>query len=879
MSKICILSALLTVLTVTAFSQDPEKKLYTATRITSAPVINGKLDDAAWQSGIWLDDFVQYEPFNGRSASQRTEFNILFDDNYLYVAIKAFDTSPDSIVNRLTRRDEADGDLVGIIFDSFHDLRTGFLFGVSSAGVKYDRMVMNDGEYEDPSWDPNWWVQTSINSEGWVAEMKIPFSQVRFDKNSGTVWGLEVGRILYRKNETTFWQHIPKEAPGMVHLYGEMKGLDEIKPRKILDITPYTVAKTETFKAVPENPFLRKGRLSGINAGLDAKIGVTNNLTMDLTINPDFGQVEADPSEVNLSAYETFFKEKRPFFIEGKNITNFGLGIGDGENGNDNLFYSRRIGRRPQVSPDLEDDWYADVPIQSAIIGAAKLTGKTRNGLSVGFINAVTNDEFAEIDTIGGRMQRMVEPLTNYFIGRVQKDSHNGNTLIGGMVTSTNRALNSTVRDYLHESAYTAGADFTQYFDNKNWMVNFNAAFSTVQGSRKAIENTQRSAVRYFQRPDNSFSVLDTNRTSLSGTGGRLQIVKQNGNWNFMGVSIWKSPGFETNDVGYLREANQVLSVLWGQYQQFEPKGIYRRYSINADVYSVLNFEGDHLAKGLEWNANMNLKNFWRVFTGGSFRGNNLDQSILRGGPMMKTPGNWDVRFGFSTDSRKKLVFDGYSNFRNGYSKSSNSFYSEGGFSYKPTNYLVLSFNPSFSKSFSELQYVSSVDATNQGKKYIFASIDRQTVSASFRVNVNLSPDLTLQYWGQPFIATGAYNNHKQIVNPMADNFGDRFRVFSPNQISRDDDEYLIDENGDSSTDYRFDRKDFNVKEFLSNLVLRWEYSPGSSLFLVWSQSRKTSGDVGKMDLTDDLGDLFDGSDNKPHNVFLIKFSYRFGLK
>lgn len=878
MSKKCILSALLISTIVAIYAQTPEKKLYTATRTSTTPTINGILDDVTWQSGTWIDDFTQYEPFSGRPTSQRTEFNILFDDNNLYVAIKAFDTSPDSIVNRLTRRDDTDGDLVGIIFDSFHDLRTGFLFGVSSAGVKYDRMVMNDGEYEDPSWDPNWWVQTSINSEGWVAEMKIPFSQVRFDKNSGAVWGLEVGRILYRKNETDFWQHIPKEAPGMVHLYGEMKGLEEIKPRKIFDVTPYIVAKTETFKAIPENPFLSKGHLSGINAGLDAKIGVTNNMTMDLTINPDFGQVEADPSEVNLSAYETFFQEKRPFFIEGKNITNFGLGIGDGENGNDNLFYSRRIGRRPQVSPDLEDGWYADEPIQSAIIGAAKLTGKTKNGLSVGFINAVTNDEFAQIDTIGGRMQKMVEPLTNYFIGRVQKDSRNGNTLVGGMFTATNRVLNDAVRDELHESAYTAGTDFTQYFDDKNWVVNFSAALSQVQGSKKAIENTQRSPVRYFQRPDNSFSVLDTNRTSLSGTGGRLQISKQNGNWNFMGVSIWKSPGFETNDVGYLREANNILSVLWAQYQQFEPKGIYRSYSINADVYSVVNFEGDQLGNGLEWNGNMNLKNFWSVFTGGSLHSNNLDQSILRGGPMMKTPGNWDIRFGFSTDSRKKFVFESYANFRDGYSKSSNSFYSEGGFSYKPTNYLVLSFNPSFSKSFSEIQYVNTINA-NQGDKYIFASIDRETLSASFRINVNLSPDLTLQYWGQPFIATGAYNNHKQIVNPMADNYSDRFRIFSPDQISRDGDEYLIDENGDSSTDYRFDRKDFNFKEFLSNLVLRWEYSPGSSVFLVWNQSRSSSNDSGNLNMMNDLGDLFDGSDNKPHHVFLVKFSYRFGLK
>ena len=876
--KKCLICGILILALHSAYAQTPEMKLYTATRTTSPPTINGKLDDLAWQSGTWPDDFTQNQPFSGRPATQRTEFNILFDDNYLYVAIKAYDTSPDSIVNRLTRRDEADGDLAGVIFDSFHDLRTGFLFGVSSAGVKYDRMIMNDGEYEDPSWDPNWWVQTSINDEGWIAEMKIPFSQVRFDKNSGTVWGLEIGRVLYRNNETSFWQHIPKEAPGMVHLFGEMKGLEQIKPRKIFDVTPYAVAKTETFEAVPENPFLAKGRSSKINAGLDAKIGVTNNMTMDLTINPDFGQVEADPSEVNLSAYETFFREKRPFFIEGNNITSFGLGIGDGDVGNDNLFYSRRIGRRPQVYPELEDEWNADVPIQANILGAAKLTGKTKDGFSVGFIDAVTSEENAEIDTIGGRMLKTVEPLTNYFIGRVQKDIHDGNTIIGGIFTGTNRILNDETQNFLHKSAYTAGIDFTQYFKNKSWSLNFNNAFSLVQGSKEAIENTQKSSARYFQRPDKDYAVLDPNRTSLAGSGGRLQIIKQNGNWNFMSATIWKTPGFETNDVGYLREADQVLSVLWGQYNQFEPKGIYRQYNINADIYSVWNFGADQLGKGLEWNANMNLKNFWNLYTGGSVRGNNLDQSILRGGTMMKTPGNWNVRFGFSTDSRKKLVFDSNTNLNVGFQESSNNFNTNVGFSYKPTNFLVLSFNPGFSKSFNELQYVSTIEL-NQGDKYIFANIDRKTISTSFRINVNLSPDLTLQYWGQPFIATGKYNDHKQIVNPMADNYDNRFRIFSPSQISLDDDEYIIDENGDGSTDYRFYKKDFNFKEFLSNFVLRWEYSPGSSVFLVWSQSRSSSDNSGNLNLSDDLSNLFDGSDNKPHNVFLIKLSYRFGLK
>ncbi len=860
------------------FGQAPEKKQYTATKITTPPAINGILDDAAWQEGTWVDDFTQNQPYNGRPASQRTGFKILFDDNNLYVAIMAYDTAPDSIVSRLTRRDQTDGDLAGIIVDSFHDLRTGFLFGVSASGVKYDHMLTNDGQNEDTSWDPNWWVKTSVNSEGWVAEMKIPFSQFRFEKNSGEVWGLEVGRVLYRKNETTYWQHIPKDAPGLVHLFGELKGLEQIEPRKIFDVTPYGVARVESFQKVPENPFLAAGKSSAINGGVDAKIGVTNNMTMDLTINPDFGQVEADPSEVNLTAFETFFSEKRPFFIEGNNITNFGLGIGDGDVGNDNLFYSRRIGRRPQGDPSLKEGWNADIPVQTSILGAAKLTGKTKNGFSLGILEAVTAQQNAEIDTIGGRISETVEPLTNYFVGRVQKDINDGKTLIGGMFTSTNRALDANLSNFMHKSAYTGGADFTQYFNNKNWMFNLNAAFSLVEGSREAITNTQKSSARYLQRPDNNYATLDTSLTSLAGSGGRMQIMKLNGHWNLMSATIWKTPGFETNDLGYLREADQVLSVLWAQYSQWEPKWIYKKYSINSDIYSIWNFGGNNIARGYEWNANMELKNFWSVYTGGALRGRNLDQAILRGGPVMKTPGNISAWLGFTSDNRRKLVFDVSINKSKGLENCTDDFRAGMGVSFKPTNYLVLTFSPSFNKSFCELQYVTTLNADNKNK-YIFASIDRKTISTSFRVNLNLSPNLTVQYWGQPFVSSGKYYDHKLISDPLADNYHSRFLTYSPSQISMAGDNYNVDENADGTPDYEFEKMDFNVQEFLSNLVVRWEYAPGSSLYLVWSQTRSSSDNSGNMNLFNDLSNLFSDDVNKPHNVFLVKFSYRFGLK
>jgi hypothetical protein len=867
--------------------QTPEKKQYRAERLTVAPDIDGILDDEAWKEGTWNDDFTQNRPYSGRSATQKTEFKILFDENNLYFAIKAFDTSPDSIINRLTRRDQADGDLVGIILDSFHDLRTGFVFGVSSAGVKYDKMLTNDGQNEDSSWDPNWWVKTSINEEGWIAEMKIPFSQVRFEKNSGDVWGLEIARILYRNNEQDFWQDIPRDAPGFIHLMGEISGLEQIKPRKIFDITPYGVAKAETFKSVPGNPFLDKGKKYGLNGGIDAKIGVTNNMTMDLTINPDFGQVEADPSEVNLSAYETFFSEKRPFFIEGNNITNFNLGVGNGDIGNDNLFYSRRIGRRPQGNPDLNDGSYADVPTATTILGAAKLTGKTKNGLSLGFIEAITAEEKAKIDNEGERTYETVEPLTNYFVGRVQKDFNEGKTILGGILTGTNRFLDANLdanlANYMHKSAYSGGIDFTQYFKNKNWKFNLNVALSQVNGTKKALEYTQMSSARYYQRPDNNYIRFDTTRTSLVGSGGRMMIEKLNGHLYLAGATIWKSPGFETNDLGYLREADQILSGIAVGYNQWEPKWIYRSYNINGDAFIMNNFGGNIIVKVFEWNASMELKNYWSVWTGGNLQSSSLSTGMLRGGPMMKLPGNMYARIGFSTDYRKKLTFNVYLNGSKGWENYSRNLNTGVDISYKPTNYFSFTVSPAYSKSFSELQYVTNL-TYNINDRYIFASIDRKTISASLRVNLNLSPDLTFQYWGQPFIATGRYYDHKYILDPMANSYRDRFHTYTASQLT-DGSDYSIDENMDGINDYTFGKTDFNYKAFLSNLVIRWEYSPGSSVYLVWSQTRNGINPTGSMDYFNDIGDLFNRRLFKEDdnyflkNVFLIKFSYRFGLK
>jgi len=531
------------------------------------------------------------------------------------------------------------------------------------------------------------------------------------------------------------------------------------------------------------------------------------------------------------------------------------------------------------MNPEPENEtYYIDQPRYTSILGAAKLTGKSKNGLSVGVIEAVTANEKAVVDTVGGRYSESVEPLTNYFIGRVQKDINDGNTIIGGILTSTYRDLDPNLAQYMHKSAVSGGLDFTQYFKEKSWMFNINAAMSNVTGTKDAISLTQKSSARYYQRPDKNYAVYDPDKTSLTGSGGRMEISKLNGHWNMVGALLWKTPGFETNDLGYLREADQLLAIYWVGYKQWEPKKFYRSYNINFDVYTGFDFGGNWIAKGIEGSINGTFKNYWNAFTGFNINLPFLSNSMLRGGPMMKMPGQINYRIGFNTDDRKKLVFNVYNGVNGGFMNSSFSYNAQVGVSVKPTNYLKISFNPGYSYSNDELQYVSTQNYGSDDR-YVFGTIDMNTFSASIRVNLNLSPNLTLQYWGQPFIASGKYTSYKYITDPLADNYHNRFNIYTNEQIIPGDGIYSIDENMDGTIDYEFDRPDFNVQEFLSNLVLRWEYNPGSSVYVVWSQNRSGFNDSGTMNLGNDLGDLFNNEMNHPYNVFLIKFSYRFGLR
>ncbi|QKG79812.1 DUF5916 domain-containing protein [Tenuifilum thalassicum] len=857
------------------FAQGVEKKSCFAVRANPhATIVDGELSDEIWTKGVWSSDFTQHEPHNGSNPSQKTEFKIAYDDDYLYAAFRMYDDEPDKIVARVTRRDDTEGDYVAIGFDSYFDKRTAFVFLLTASGSKMDMVVTEDGGNEDENWDPIWWGKAKRTSFGWTAEMKIPLNQLRFSAVDEQVWGLQVGRHIYRNQETDFWQHIPKDAAGFVHLFGNLYGLKGLTPKRQVEIAPYVVAKTESFKPEEGNPFMT-GRRNGLNVGADAKIGLTNNFTLDLTVNPDFGQVEADPAEVNLTAFETYFEEKRPFFIEGSNLFSFPLMFGDGDLASNNLFYSRRIGRAPQRDVELADNEYAHVPSNTTILGAAKVTGRTPNGFSLGVLESVTGNAYAQVDSLGRRYHQLVEPLTNYTVLAAKQELNDGNTIITGMLTSTNRSLNDITKDVYHKNAITGGVGVQHMWADKKYAVELKLFGSHVDGTKDAILITQTSSARYFQRPDIKHVSLDSSRTALNGSGGMFQFGKiGQGHIRYMAAVAWRSPQFEINDIGYTPNVDDIFQVIWVGLRYWEPTSIYRSFNVNFNQWTGWNFGGDFIQKGANVNLHMQLPNYWSVSTGVNWNGEGLSVSELRGGPALLLPGGWNTWYNIQSDGRKRLILGGGgSNFFGFFDNSfRQNFYLW--LRYKPSKSIQLSLNPSFSHSESNLAYVTNVDLADE-TKYIRGFLNRDTWALSLRLEYSINPELSVQYYGRPYFTSGKYTDFKYITNPKADNYSDRFMEYTNSQLSYNNDaeEYSIDENTDGALDYTFSNPNFNYLNLQSNLIVRWEFRPGSSLYLVWTHGKEAYESIYSRSLNDDVDNLWD---SHPHNVFLVKFSYRF---
>jgi hypothetical protein len=862
--------------TLFAFQPPAEKRTYVAKPINPhPPQIDGRLDDPVWQHVDWTTDFTQREPDDGAAPSQQTAFKIMYDEKNLYVAIRAYDNEPGKIVRRVTRRDGFDGDWVEINIDSYFDHRTGFSFAINAAGVKGDEAISNDGENWDSNWNPVWYADVSSDESGWAAEMRIPFSQLRFGDKEEHVWGIEVQRRIFRKQERSVWQYIPQNTPGWVSYFGELHGLKGIKASRRVEMLPYSVSSSRRFEKDAANPFAT-GQLTKLSGGLDAKMGVTSDLTMDVTINPDFGQVEADPSEVNLTAFETFFEEKRPFFIEGQSILEYRLAGGDSPFSNDRLFYSRRIGRVPHGYPDLNDGEYAKVPDNTSIAAAVKLTGKTKSGISIGILDALTDEEKAEIDFTGQRRQEIVEPRTNYFVSRAQKDFNQGTSAIGGMFTALHRDLSDSELNFLNRSAYSGGIDFRHQWHNRTYYLEGLTVFSHIRGGDEAILEAQTSSQRYYQRPDAGYLTLDPTRTSLSGYGGNLSFGRGgNSRLRLNFSTTWRSPGLELNDLGFIRQADRIMQTAWMGYRITNPFSIFNRFNVNLNQWWGWNFGGETVFKGGNINGGGQFKNYWFFWLGLGREGEDLATTALRGGPALRLPGQWNQWYNLSSDERKAIQF-GFGGF-NSWKDEGNARFHNVRFwmSFRPHNAMSIRINPFLSINKEDLQYIETIERDTDNR-YLFGRLDQKTLGITFRLNYSVTPNLSIQYYGQPFVSAGKYSQLKRITSPRADRYQDRFHTFA-DEIKYDAgaEAFLIDEDLDEKTDYSLGNPDFNFRQFRSNLVIRWEYSPGSTLFLVWSQERTGFVENGDFSFRNDLKDLFEVF---PDNVFLVKLNRWFSL-
>lgn len=844
------------------------KKVYTTQSIgkSAPPVIDGIINDASWDLVEWDGDFIEREPDENTPPSQQTRFKILYDAKNLYIAIRSFDTEPDKIEKRLSRRDGFEGDYVEVNIDSYHDLRTAFSFTATAAGVKGDEAISENGNNWDESWNPIWYTKSNIDEKGWTAEMKIPLSQLRFGKSMEQIWGLQVSRRYFRGAERSVWQRIPQNSPGWVSEFGELHGLLNLQPQKHIEIQPFLLAQFDTYPKEEKNPF-RDGNDFTFNGGVDGKIGITNDLTLDFTVNPDFGQVEADPAAISLDGFQIFFQEQRPFFVENKNIFNYQFA-----DNQDNIFYSRRIGRQPQGYPDLGENEFAKTPVNTTILGAAKFSGKTKKGWSIGILESVTAKEYAKINHNGNEREELVEPLTNYFVGRLQKDFNKRNSFIGGIFTATNRNIEGNL-DFLRSEAYTGGLDFKHQWKDRKYYAEGNVIISTVQGSKEAITRTQESLTHLFQRVDAKHVSVDPNRTSLTGTGGKIEAGKAgSGNWSYNGGLIWRSPELELNDIGFLRQADVISQYANVQYQTLKPFGIFRKINARFNQNSDYDFDENFNRLQFKLTTGVEFKNNWGADIGLIGRPRSYSNTALRGGPRFRYSEELVSWVYIGTDSRKKLTFVLGSVISKSKQDHESYFRLETRISYQPTNALNISINPEFSINKSKTQYVIERSFMDD-PRYVTAEIDNQTFSTSIRINYSINPNLSIQYYAEPFVSQGIYTNFNYITNPVADDLNNRFVLYDENQISKEDGVYHIDENINGSTDYSFDEPDFAFVQYRSNLVVRWEYIPGSEIFLVWSQG--TNG------LGDPTGGLFDNINEKiiqekKDNTYLIKATFRY---
>ena len=862
---------------------------------TSQVTLDGRLDEPGWAASTPALGFLQQEPNEGQPATQPTELRILYDEVALYIGARMYDSlGARGVRSYLTRRDQQnDGDYLEIIFDTFHDHTGRTVFQINPAGVKTD--AGQAASNADPSWDPIWEAATTIDSLGWTAELRIPFAQLRFSRDTTQTWGLQVWRYVDRLNETSMWSFWGRNAAGGPPAFGHIEGLRVRERPRGLEILPYVVSRASyiPIREGDEGDPFRDASEFTARVGGDLKALLTSNLTLDLTVNPDFGQVEVDPAVVNLSAFETSFQEKRPFFVEGSGLFGYGgLSCFFCSNVSSmSLYYSRRIGRQPRGSPP-DGYAYLDRPENATILGAAKITGRTRGGYQVGFLDAVTRAEHADIAFDDGRpnLEREVEPLTNYFVGRVRRNYTGGRGYLGAIATSVIRRFgydSLTLAMPRHSEAI--GVDWERWWKNRTYRIASNFAVSSVTGDPSVILSLQESSARYFNRPDRkhgsngTFSDrYDPSLTALRGFAGYVRGSKESGNWLFETALNLRSPGFEVNDLAFLTRADYAWMNANLFRQWTKPTKRFRQAYWILGGQQQYNFDGDRTDLQVQTYVEAQLPNYWWLNWWVMRRPEVFEDRLTRGGPVVRRSGAWYTSFNVNTDSRKRVSFSVNPEL----GRNDDGGRSVGVFTSiraKPASNVVISMEPYYSYSKGRSQYVDSFTDTTANHFYdqrvVFSDLVQHSLELGTRLNLTFTPTLTLELFAQPLIASGDYENFKEFVAPRTV----EKRSFDATQLTvvRDPqtnaiDEYVLDPDRNPLTpSFTFSNPDFNFRSLRGNAVLRWEYRPGSTVFLVWTQSRESQDPVGDFHFRRDRSALFDA---RPDNVFLVKVNYWIGL-
>jgi hypothetical protein len=880
MSLVCALGG-----TAPARAQSPDQastREFRANRTERPPVIDGQLADEVWSHAQVLSDFTQIDPDEGQPATERTEVRVLYDDRALYVGVRLFDRDAPQIARRLTTRDgdASDADRITLFLDPMHDHLTGVMFRVSASNVQTDAVLFND-TWDDWSWNAVWSSDVSIDEDGWSVEMRIPLSQLRFTSDDKQTWGINLERYIRRRNEGSWLEMVPKKETGRASRMVHLTGLDGLKPARRLELLPYTAGRAEyVAPSSPLNPFNDGSRLFG-SAGLDLKYGLTSNLTIDATVNPDFGQVEVDPAVVNLSAFETFFEEKRAFFLEGAQIfTNFGRGGSNSNWGFNNsepqIFYSRRIGRSPQLQPDAE---FADPPTATTIYGAAKLTGKTAGGWSIGLLEAITSNEQAPTQTAFVPGEAVVEPMTNYAVVRLQRDIGR-RAGVGMLATAVNRRMTTPiVRAALPDNAFVAGADGYLFLDaDREWAMNFSAAGSRVDGSAAAITRLQLAAQRYYQRPDAPHLRLDPDATSLNGFSGRVSLNRNSGLVQVNALLWGVSPGFESNDVGFHSNGDRAGMHTVVIVRNVTPGRVLRDRNLWVAKAYVWNFAREMQSDVIGAQTRVTFLNYWASGASIFINRHSPDDRLTRGGPMAMSPRGFDFGSWVNTDERKRVSL----NLTAGMSDNAAGGWGRNvgvTFNLKPNDRLTLSTGPDWNRSYGFAQYVQSVvdpTATSTfGGRYVFGGIDQWQLTMTTRAKVIFSPHASLQVFMQPLLATGDYSGFKELARPRTHEFlryGTDIGSLSFNPVTR---VYTADPDGAGvASPFTFDNPDYNFKSLRLNAVFRWEMKPGSNFYVVWTRQQQDLSYPGEFAPGRDARAMFTAPGD---DIVLFKVSYWLG--